>query len=226
MPHSPISRTEGGSVSAIKNFLFGGVLDPSCPLPAGAEGEGGRPDKAQLFSVQILRSQVFRPQVLRSQIVKTRIHRCERPLPQQPEERTHPRPFPPPLRPPLPKVNNVTSTPSLHRPPATADPLNSLFYLALKLPRRSNPPRRPRYLKALMPHHATLHTDVDVIPLKVPQDQGHQMHVSSFCWDGTQEDVEFVVLFTLFQVSALSVINDNTLLNQPSWYLCHIKEPS
>lgn len=32
--------------------------------------------------------------------------------------------------------------------------------------------------------------DVDVIPLKIPSDKDHQVHVGGLRWDGTQEDLE------------------------------------
>ncbi|KAK8402212.1 hypothetical protein O3P69_001367 [Scylla paramamosain] len=129
MPQSPISRTESGSVSAIKNFLFGGVLDPSRPHPDGTEGEGRRQGKSQIFKVPILRSQVFRPQVFKSQIVKTKVQRgCEYKTVELDDN------FPNNLRSGfshagpahrfhLPKLNNVTSSSSNLRWPA-ATPLN------------------------------------------------------------------------------------------------------
>ena len=129
MPQSPISRTEGGSVSAIKNFLFGGVLDPSRPHPDAAEGEGRRQNRSQLFKVQILRSQVFRPQVFKSQIIKTKVQRsCEYKAVEMDVNfpnnlRSSTTPASPTHRSPFPKLNNVTSSSSNLRWPGAA-PLN------------------------------------------------------------------------------------------------------
>ncbi|XP_063887477.1 RAD52 motif-containing protein 1-like isoform X8 [Scylla paramamosain] len=39
-------------------------------------------------------------------------------------------------------------------------------------------------------HRASCRMDVDVIPLKIPSDKGHQVYVSGLRWDGTQEDLE------------------------------------
>ncbi|KAK3853390.1 hypothetical protein Pcinc_040069 [Petrolisthes cinctipes] len=85
MPQSPISRTEGGSVSAIKHFLFGGALDTSRQHHqeqdgggGGGSGSGGEtkpPLRSNIFRGQILRAQIFKPQIIKSQIIKTRIQR-------------------------------------------------------------------------------------------------------------------------------------------------------
>lgn len=75
MPHSPISRTDSGSVSAIKQFIFGGVLDASRHQSEDSDGECKRILKSQILKSQILKSQVLKPQIFRSQIIKTKIQR-------------------------------------------------------------------------------------------------------------------------------------------------------
>ncbi|XP_064118238.1 uncharacterized protein LOC135223602 isoform X2 [Macrobrachium nipponense] len=81
MPHSPISRTDGGSVSAIKHFIFGGVLDSSWYSNEESGGENKRGIKNQVFRSQVLRSQVLRPQVFKSQIIKSKISRSHKFVP-------------------------------------------------------------------------------------------------------------------------------------------------
>lgn len=127
MPHSPISRTDSGSVSAIKQFIFGSVLDTSRYLPDDASGTTAtngskRGLKSQAIKSQILRSQVFRPQVLKSQIIKSKIQRSQAFNPGMCEDDVN---FPNNLRSlgpdsrqnhnivrsPVPKLNNLTNSP-------------------------------------------------------------------------------------------------------------------
>lgn len=106
MPHSPISRTDSGSVSAIKNFIFGGMLDTSRYHPDEHGGECKRSLKSQVFKSQILRSQVLRPQVLRSHIIKTRITKASKVNPGLPEDDVN---FPNNLRSPYPDASQAQS---------------------------------------------------------------------------------------------------------------------
>lgn len=106
MPHSPISRTDSGSVSAIKNFIFGGMLDTARYHPDEHGGDCKRSLKSQVFKSQILRSQVLRPQVLRSHIIKTRITKASKVNPGLPEDDVN---FPNNLRSPYPDASQAQS---------------------------------------------------------------------------------------------------------------------
>ncbi|KAK7073537.1 hypothetical protein SK128_021166 [Halocaridina rubra] len=120
MPHSPISRTESGSVSAIKHFIFGGGLDPSRSLTEDTGGETKRGIKTQVFRAQVLRSQVLRPQVFKSQIIKSKINRSPKYVPGVNEDDVN---FPNNLR--IPKCDTNQSNSANKSPVAKVNNLRS-----------------------------------------------------------------------------------------------------